>query len=170
MTSRVALLCLLASAKACWWTVEQPQSSIMDRHPSFQKLMSLLPVRRLSMLMGDFGGASKKATSIWSRFLGLTIGVAFLGYCLHPLVLLYICDSLTDPYKEMILESHLAEWGHREIDSLLDERSPSTYTGERPEMTIRYIDGSGRQRCKGGKDLKGSQAYPRKSLDHKDLV
>ena len=60
MTSRVALLCLLASAKACWWTLEQPQSSIMDRHPSFQRLMGLLPVRRLSMLMGDFGGHLKK--------------------------------------------------------------------------------------------------------------
>ena len=54
--------------------------------------------------------------------------------------------------------------GHREIDSLLDERTPNSYGGERPEMTVRYVDGSGRLRCKGGKDLKGSQHYPKKLL------
>ena len=84
MTSRVAILCLLASYKACWWTVEQPQSSIMDRHPSFQKLLGLVPVRKLSILMGDFGGASKKATAIWSRFSGFGFGIALFGLFFSP--------------------------------------------------------------------------------------
>lgn len=67
MTSRVLILCLLASAKGAWWTLEQPSSSLMERHPSFQRVLSLLPVRRLSMAMGDFGGLSRKATYLWSR-------------------------------------------------------------------------------------------------------
>ncbi|CAK9081172.1 unnamed protein product [Durusdinium trenchii] len=32
------------------------------------------------------------------------------------------------------------------------------------EMTVKYVDGSGKSRVKGGKDLKQSQAYPRRCL------
>ena len=66
MTGRVMVLCLLASAKACWWTIEQPSSSLMERHSTFQKLLRLLDVRKLHMSMGDYGGASRKATIIYS--------------------------------------------------------------------------------------------------------
>lgn len=54
--------------------------------------------------------------------------------------------------------------GHHEIDSLLDERTFNSYNADRPEMTVRYVDGSGKLRFKGGKDLKGSQHYPKKLL------
>ena len=55
--------------------------------------------------------------------------------------------------------------GHREIDDLIAERRPSRVSsGSGPQMTVRYIDGSGKQRCKGGCDLKKSQHYPRGCL------
>lgn len=31
-------------------------------------------------------------------------------------------------------------------------------------MAIKYVDGKGKQRVKGGRDLKGSQAYPEMPL------
>ena len=66
MIGRVVVLCLLASAKACWWTVEQPSSSLMERHPTFQRLLKLLTVRKLNMSMGDYGAPSRKATVLYS--------------------------------------------------------------------------------------------------------
>ena len=32
------------------------------------------------------------------------------------------------------------------------------------EIIVRYVDGAGKQRIKGGADLKASQAYPRLTL------
>ena len=34
--------------------------------------------------------------------------------------------------------------------------------GNKPELAVRYTDSSGRARVHGGKDLKASQAYPRR--------
>jgi len=117
MTARVMILCLLAAAKGCWFTIEQPSSSLMERHPTFQRLLTLLNVRRLSMAMGDFGGATPKSTFLYSS--------------------------------------------HTEIDELLDHKATSTYSGPKPEMVVKYIDKSGKRRCKGGAGLKDSQHYPR---------
>ena len=61
--------------------------------------------------------------------------------------------------------------GHGEIDDLLDEATePVQSSGPPPEMTIRYQNQKGEWRCKGGKDLKQSQHYPRKSLDFSCLI
>ncbi|CAK8999286.1 Putative rhamnose biosynthetic enzyme 1 [Durusdinium trenchii] len=120
MTARVMVLCVLAAATASWWVVEQPSSSIMEYHPTFQKTLALLRgVRKLSICMANYGGESRKGTYLYSS--------------------------------------------HRCIDSLLDERSsPQLQEGSAPEMTIKYRDGAGKWRCKGGKDLKKSQHYPLK--------
>lgn len=67
MTSRCMILCILAAAKGVWWLVEQPATSIMELHPSFQIALKLLaPIRRLRVLMSDFGGSSKKPTYLYS--------------------------------------------------------------------------------------------------------
>lgn len=57
--------------------------------------------------------------------------------------------------------------GHSEIDDLLEERRPPLQLADsdRPQMTVKYIDGSGKARCKGGSDLRMSQAYPRQWLE-----
>ncbi|CAK8998940.1 unnamed protein product, partial [Durusdinium trenchii] len=61
-----------------------------------------------------------------------------------------------DPASQDILS-------HGEIDDLLDEATePVQSSGPPPEMTIRYQNQKGEWRCKGGKDLKQSQHYPRK--------
>lgn len=119
MTSRCMILCILAAAKGVWWLVEQPATSIMELHPSFQIALKLLaPIRRLRVLMLDFGGSSKKPTYLYSS--------------------------------------------HSCIDDLLDERRPPSGRSDAPEMVVRYIDSKGVARCKGGRDLKCSQHYPRR--------
>ena len=67
MTARCLILCMLAAAKGCWWVLEQPSSSIMELHPTFQKVLALLNVQRMSINMSDFGGDSQKATLLYSR-------------------------------------------------------------------------------------------------------
>lgn len=56
--------------------------------------------------------------------------------------------------------------GHGHINDLLDERRPSSQSSGNgaPEMVVRYIDSKGVARCKGGRDLKTSQHYPRRFL------
>ena len=72
MVARCMILCLLASARACWWILEQPGSSIMHHHPTFQKALRLLRgVRRLRLCMRNYGGKTKKATVLFSRNLDI---------------------------------------------------------------------------------------------------
>ena len=67
MTARVMVLCVLAAATASWWVVEQPSSSIMEYHPTFQKTLALLRgVRKLSICMANYGGESRKGTYLYS--------------------------------------------------------------------------------------------------------
>ena len=81
MVARVMVLVLLASAKGCWWLLEQPGSSLMEYHPTFQKTLGLLgSVRRLSLNLGDFGHQSRKATLLYSRNSGVCIWSMF---CFH---------------------------------------------------------------------------------------
>ena len=56
--------------------------------------------------------------------------------------------------------------GRKEIEDL-GKHKPKPHQlprHEKKEMVQAYIDGSGKQRVKGGKDLKASQAYPRWSF------
>ena len=53
--------------------------------------------------------------------------------------------------------------GHKEIDSL--DRFQTEEQLEEREMVVRYRNAKGELRCHGGKDLKGSQSYPKQSLD-----
>lgn len=66
MTARVMILVLLAASRGVWWCLEQPSSSIMELHPTFQRMLGLLDVYKLSVSMGDFGAPSQKATTLYS--------------------------------------------------------------------------------------------------------
>ncbi|CAL1152575.1 unnamed protein product [Cladocopium goreaui] len=114
MTARVMVLMILAACKGCWSILEQPQSSLMSCHPTFQRMLKLLRIFKVTVKMCDYGGSTDKPLTLFSK-----------------------------------------------IADILEERQPSKRaSGECPEMTVKYIDGSGKQRCKGGADLKASQHYP----------
>ena len=56
--------------------------------------------------------------------------------------------------------------GRKEIEDL-GKHKPKPHQlprHEKKEMVQAYVDGSGKQRIKGGRDLKASQAYPRWSF------
>ena len=53
--------------------------------------------------------------------------------------------------------------GHRAIDSIDDFQVPERL--EERQMVVRYRNKKGEDRCHGGHDLKGSQAYPPAFLD-----
>jgi hypothetical protein len=42
--SRVALLCIIAVAKGCWWFVENPTSSLLPAHPRMLELFAYVEV------------------------------------------------------------------------------------------------------------------------------
>lgn len=53
--------------------------------------------------------------------------------------------------------------GHRAVEDLVEHKVPPKL--EAHEMVVRYIDGQGKARVKGGKSLKASQHYPKQSLE-----
>ncbi|CAL1130604.1 unnamed protein product [Cladocopium goreaui] len=66
LAARALVLCLLASAKAMFWCLEQPASSLMYLHPCFQFLIRLLGMHRLRVNMSNYGAPTKKATLLYS--------------------------------------------------------------------------------------------------------
>lgn len=44
LASRMALLIMVASARGCRWLVEQPSGSILESHPRFQHILSIIKV------------------------------------------------------------------------------------------------------------------------------
>jgi len=52
--------------------------------------------------------------------------------------------------------------GHAEIDDIDQFQVPEHL--ESKQMVIRYTNSKGESRCCGGRDLKGSQAYPKQWL------
>ena len=47
--------------------LEQPASSIMEYHPSFQRMLRLLgETRRMMLCMSNYGGQTRKATVLYS--------------------------------------------------------------------------------------------------------
>lgn len=66
MAARVMILLLLGAAKGCWSIVEQPQSSIMELHPTFQRTLKMLRMFKLGVRLQDFGGATPKPLNLYS--------------------------------------------------------------------------------------------------------
>ena len=73
MTARVMILMVIAAAKAVWSILEQPGSSIMEFHPSFQKTLKILGLGKLRMKMAHFGGETNKPTILYSRSLNFVL-------------------------------------------------------------------------------------------------
>ena len=111
--------------------------------------------------MSNFGGRSKKATTLYSSILATQSSLSFLLFANK-----YLDEEKLMQPRGRLCSNILQTWlGHECINDLLDERREPQLDGPTPEMTIQYVDGSGKQRCKGGRDLKKSQHYPRRSLD-----
>jgi hypothetical protein len=71
MVSRVMLLFALAALRGLIAILEQPESSIMVRHPHFQWLLNLINIFRVRVELGLFGAASQKPIHL---------------YCTHALI------------------------------------------------------------------------------------
>lgn len=69
LTARTLILLLLCAAKGIWFVLEQPSSSLMEYHTLFQRFLKLVPLRKLRMNMGDYGGGSLKPTLLYSSHL-----------------------------------------------------------------------------------------------------
>ena len=73
LTARTLILLWVLAAKGCWWIVEQPSSSLMEFHVLFQRFLSLIRVRRLSICMADYGSPTLKPTYLYSSHSKLEI-------------------------------------------------------------------------------------------------
>ena len=63
---RALILVLLVAARAGWWVLEQPSTSIMELHPLFQQMLQLLPgVRRKMINMSSYGAPTRKRTILY---------------------------------------------------------------------------------------------------------
>ena len=95
MTARVMVLMILAACKGCWSILEQPQSSLMSCHPTFQRMLKLLRIFKVTVKMCDFGGSTDKPLTLFSSNFAWCVGVTgfllgwpqksskttFLGFC-----------------------------------------------------------------------------------------
>ena len=66
MTARVMVLMILAACKGCWSILEQPQSSLMSCHPTFQRMLKLLRIFKVTVKMCDYGGSTDKPLTLFS--------------------------------------------------------------------------------------------------------
>lgn len=66
---RALILVIIAASKGIFWILEQPASSTMQYHPLFQRMMKMIPVRRMSIQMGNYGGPTKKPTYLYTGYL-----------------------------------------------------------------------------------------------------
>jgi len=66
MVVRVLTLMYLCQALGIFWLLEQPASSVMSQHPHFQHFISQQPVFQVLIHMSNFGGATRKATLLYS--------------------------------------------------------------------------------------------------------
>lgn len=54
--------------------------------------------------------------------------------------------------------------GTPKVSEIYDYADPNRELTKASEMIVRYVDGAGKERIKGGADLKSSQAYPKASF------
>lgn len=66
LTARTLLLMLLCAAKGIWFVIEQPHSSLMEHHVLFQKFLRLVSLRKMKIMMADYGAKTLKPTILYS--------------------------------------------------------------------------------------------------------
>ena len=64
---RVVLLLWLVQARGCFWTLEQPATSLAWRHHRFRQLCRRLRVWRIGFWLGMFGAKSPKRLRLWAN-------------------------------------------------------------------------------------------------------
>ena len=67
MVARLAVLLRIVHVFDIMWVLEQPQGSLMERHPRIQDLCTSTGVCRSSWRMGDFGASSQKPTWLYAN-------------------------------------------------------------------------------------------------------
>ncbi len=67
MVSRMCLICRLLNARNVWWVLEQPQSSLMEKHPRFQELVADSDVYEARFSMQIHGAETRKPTVAYSN-------------------------------------------------------------------------------------------------------
>ena len=66
LTARTIVILMILAAQGVWFALEQPSSSLMEKHVLFQRLVGLVSIRRMSIMMGDFAGPTLKPTWLYS--------------------------------------------------------------------------------------------------------
>ena len=66
LTARTLILMFLCAAKGIWFIIEQPHSSLMEYHNLFQKFLRLIPLRKMKIMMADYGSKTLKPTILYS--------------------------------------------------------------------------------------------------------
>ena len=66
LTARTIVILMILAAQGVWFALEQPSSSLMEKHVLFQRLVGLVSIRRMSIKMGDFAGPTLKPTWLYS--------------------------------------------------------------------------------------------------------
>jgi hypothetical protein len=67
MVSRLCLLLMLLSSRGIWWIVEQPRGSLLEHHPRFQELMTVITIYRHMIKMIDYNLPHEKPTWLYSN-------------------------------------------------------------------------------------------------------
>lgn len=72
LVERMCAILYFAHSQGLSFIIEQPSSSLMNRHPVFQRLLELLGAATCNLEMGAYGAMSRKPTVLWGTapFLG----------------------------------------------------------------------------------------------------
>ena len=186
MVARCVLIILLAASRGINWCLEQPQGSLMERHPAMQSLFSLVRVWRKRVKMADFNAATNKATWLYSGLVWLNCFWCYKSYfgCLrftsmssfsvgnphHDQLwsLDLICSSnliLGDPKlisgkRNCCQEKTPVTTGHSHIEEIDQFRPRRRQQAELDAPMVKhYVDRNGLPRVQGAGGLKQSQAY-----------
>ena len=67
MVTRVVLTLVLVAYRGGWWVLEQPQGSLLERHPRFKWLCRITSVIRVRIEMKDFGACTAKPSWLYTN-------------------------------------------------------------------------------------------------------
>jgi hypothetical protein len=57
---------MVCEAKRCFYVIEQPQGSLLQCHPGFERMLRRIKLWRVHVQMKDYGAASQKSTWLYS--------------------------------------------------------------------------------------------------------
>ncbi|CAK9096788.1 Uncharacterized protein SCF082_LOCUS45422 [Durusdinium trenchii] len=94
LVARTCLALLLIIARGSTFVIEQPNSSLLYRHPRFNALMRLTTVFKQSFWMSGWGGKTPKRTVLWSNSSAVRV------FKTKPKHRVKRGKSLTDKYRD----------------------------------------------------------------------